>query len=133
VSRSLSDLSEKFRPLAVELIARATEAGICVKVIDTLRTEAEQKENLRRGVSWTMHSKHLPDDDGKANAIDLAPVECLSLKAWAPSHPDWERLGEIGESLGLTWGGRWRIRDCCHFELGETVPVVAESRIHTAT
>jgi D-alanyl-D-alanine carboxypeptidase len=117
MSRSLSDLSEHFRPLAVELIARAVEAGIQVRIIDTLRTETEQQENLRRGVSWTAKSKHLPDESGKANAIDLGPIECLSLKNWAPLHPAWERLGEIGESVGLTWGGRWKVRDCSHFEL----------------
>jgi soluble lytic murein transglycosylase-like protein len=32
--------------------------------------------------------------------------------------PHWERLGELGESLGLTWGGRWNTRtDRPHFEL----------------
>jgi len=117
MSRSLSDLSERMRPLAVELIARAVEAGIQVKIIDTIRSESEQKENIRRGVSWTLHSRHLPDGDGKANAIDLAPVECLSLKNWAPSHPDWEKLAEIGESLGLVAGFRWKVKDCSHFEL----------------
>ncbi len=133
MSKSLSDLSEKFRPLAIELIARAIEAGICVKVIDTLRTEAEQRENLRNGVSWTAHSRHLPDADGKANAIDLAPVECLTLKGWAPSHPSWERLGEISESLGLVWGGRWRVRDLCHHELRrDQLDVTAEPPTPTA-
>ena len=133
MNTSLDDLSDAFKPKAMELIARAIEKKIQVLIINTLRTEEEQKENLRRHVSWTLRSRHLPDADGKANAIDLAPVECLSLKAWAPSHPDWERLGEISESLGLVWGGRWRVRDCCHFELGETAPVAAESPTHTAT
>ncbi len=33
-------------------------------------------------------------------------------------HPDWTEVGEAGESLGLTWGGRWLGRkvDCAHFE-----------------
>jgi hypothetical protein len=30
---------------------------------------------------------------------------------------DFTLLGEIGESLGLTWGGRWRKRDYLHHEL----------------
>ena len=123
MSRALNDLSEKMRPLAVELIARAVEAGIQVRIIDTLRTEAEQRENLRRGVSWTQNSRHLPDETGKSNAIDIAPVDVLHLKAWAPGHEHWQTLGEIGESLGLVWGGRWRsVKDCCHFELPAPKP-----------
>ncbi len=127
MSRSLSDLSEKFRPLAVELIARAIEAGICVRIIDTLRSESEQRENVRKGVSWTMQSRHLPDENGKSNAIDLAPVEVLTLKNWAPNHPYWQQLAEIAESLGLNAGFRWKQRDCCHFDLPaeRVIPVIS--------
>jgi hypothetical protein len=37
---------------------------------------------------------------------------------WAPGHP-WELLGQIGESLGLKWGGRWPSRDYAHLEWDE--------------
>jgi len=31
---------------------------------------------------------------------------------------DWEKVGQIGESLGLEWGGRWtKFRDRPHFQL----------------
>ncbi len=30
--------------------------------------------------------------------------------------PDYEELGRIGESVGLTWGGRFKFRDYCHFQ-----------------
>ena len=59
MSRALDDLSTSFRPLAFELLARLTEAGIQVKIIDTLRTQAEHEANLKNKVSWTQHSKHL--------------------------------------------------------------------------
>lgn len=117
MSRRLDDLSPRFRPLAVELLARLTEAGIPVLVVDTLRTPEEQAENLRRGVSWTLHSKHLTGD-----ALDLCPYGLYQLHGpdklhWDPTDPVWIRLGQIGESLGLTWGGRWVQRDLGHFEL----------------
>lgn len=33
-------------------------------------------------------------------------------------NPQWNRLGEIGESLGLEWGGRWaEPYDPPHFQL----------------
>lgn len=38
MSRALNDLHPKFKPIAMELLARITEAGIPVMIIDTLRT-----------------------------------------------------------------------------------------------
>jgi hypothetical protein len=33
--------------------------------------------------------------------------------------PDYEEAGKIGESVGLVWGGRWKIPDYPHFQLKE--------------
>ncbi len=35
---------------------------------------------------------------------------------WRPIEP-YEILGEFWEGLGGTWGGRWKLRDYCHFEI----------------
>ncbi len=119
MSRLLSDLSPRMRPLAVELIARCVEQGIMVLIVDTLRTKAEQAENIRRGVSWTLNSKHLT-----GNAIDIAPYETYALHGpdkvkWDAGDPIWQKIGAIGEGLGLTWGGRWTHKDMGHFEIKE--------------
>ena len=116
MSRSLDDLSPRFRPLAMELLARCVEAGLLVMIVDTLRTTAEHADNLRRGVSWTPHSKHLDGD-----AIDIAPYEVWMATGpdklqWDAENPVWLKLGAIGESIGLRWGGRWRQQDLGHFE-----------------
>jgi len=125
VSRSLNDLDSRFRPLAFELIARCTEARICVIIVDTLRTVEEQKDNIRRGVSWTQNSKHLPQPpEGKSLAIDIAPYHTYLLNGpdkleWDRNDPVWKRIGEIGERLGLKWGvvrGGIQI-DPGHFEM----------------
>jgi hypothetical protein len=120
MSRALNDLSDRFRPLAMELLARLTEAGIHVFVVDTLRTPAEHAANLARGVSWTTRSKHLDGD-----AIDICPFETYALHGpdklqWDASDPIWQKIGAIGESLGLRWGGRFKQRDMGHFEFQET-------------
>lgn len=118
MSRKLDDLSPAMRAKAVELLARLTEAGIMVLIVDTLRTPEEHAANLAKGVSWTKRSKHL---DG--NAIDLAPYETYALLGadklrWEPSDPVWLKMGQIGESIGLVWGGRWtKTPDYSHFEL----------------
>lgn len=116
MSRALNDLDPRFKPLAMELLARCVEAGLMVLVVDTLRTPAEHAENLRRGVSWTTRSKHL---DGLA--IDICPYESYLLAGpdklrWDAADPVWLKLGKIGESLGLRWGGRWTVKDMGHFE-----------------
>jgi len=117
VSRRLDDLSPRFRPLAVEFLGRLTEAGIAVLIVDTLRTPAEHAENLAKGVSWTKRSKHLDGD-----AIDICPFKEWALHGpdklqWDTSDPVWQKIGAIGESVGLTWGGRWKqTPDYGHFE-----------------
>lgn len=116
MSRTLNDLSDRFRPLAMELLARCAEAGIPVCIICTRRTPAEHAANLAKGVSWTLHSKHLDGD-----AIDICPFEQFNLHGpdklqWNGTEPVWGTLGVIGENLGLRWGGRWQVRDLGHFE-----------------
>ena len=117
MSRKLDDLHPEFKPIACELISRIVEAGICVMIVDTLRTPEEQAENLRKGVSWTKNSRHL-----SGRAIDLCPYEIWNLHGpdklmWKSSDPAWEKMGIIGEKLGLRWGGRWEQKDMGHFEL----------------
>jgi hypothetical protein len=117
MSRQLDDLEPRFRWIAMELIARAAEAGIPVMIVDTLRTPQEQAENIAKGVSWTTHSKHLT-----GQAIDVCPYAVYQLRGpdklqWGGDDPAWEQLGGIGERLGLRWGGRWKQRDLGHFEL----------------
>ena len=122
-SRLLNDLDPRFRPQAFELIARACEQGTPVIVLDTLRTAAEQATNVANGVSSTFNSKHLAQPpDGKSLAIDICPYDVYQLHGpdklkWDTTDPAWLKLGLIGESLGLRWGGRWHDpHDPGHFE-----------------
>lgn len=50
------------------------------------------------------------------------PIHCSGTRGsnkldWATDEPVWQVLGEIGEKLGLRWGGRWQQKDMGHFEL----------------
>src|ERR1043165_9615902 len=108
-SRALDDLTPEMKPKAMELIARCAEAGIPVMIINTLRTLAEQQQNVAKGVSWTMNSKHLPQAPTfKSDAIDICPYDVYNLSGpaklqWDGGNPVWGRIGAIGEKLGLTW------------------------------
>ncbi len=138
MSRRLADLAPRFRPLAVELIARCIEAGIPISIVTTRRTAEEQAAALAKGYSRVKHSKH---QDGLA--IDLAPFEVY--QAHGPHRINWDAgrcpeavkepwatMGRIGESLGLRWGGRWHDPfDPGHFELAD--PVVSPPELWEAT
>lgn len=64
-------------------------------------------------VTETLKSKHL---DGLA--VDIAPS--LDGKIiWNAPREVWGRMGAIGKSFGLAWGGDWKSYDCPHFEQGE--------------
>lgn len=127
MSRKLDDLDEGFKPQAIELLARLAEAEIPCFIVDTLRTKAEQEAYLASGASQTIRSKHL-----KGMAIDVCPYEMFQIHGpdkllWDADNPAnlaiWTRIGEIGEGLGLRWGGRWKsLRDYGHFELPSLYP-----------
>ena len=81
-------------------------------VFDGLRTESEQRNYVRRGVSKTMRSKHRKQADGMSHAIDLVPVVGV-LPKW-----DWELIfpvvaavdyaaTEMGIADNIRWGGAW--------------------------
>jgi len=61
--------------------------------------------------TWTLDSKHI-----RGLAIDLVPVKDGKFWWSAPTNV-WERMGKIGESQGLLWGGRWKNKDTPHFEV----------------
>lgn len=108
MGRDLNELASYVLPLYQAFIKACEEQFISVFTVDTGRSLNEQAQKLKDGVSWTPNSKHLPQPpEGKAEAFDVCPVDYLHIKGWNPSGPLWAKIGEIGEALGLEWGGRW--------------------------
>lgn len=117
MSRLLNDLNPEFRNRVYVFLAKLVEANIPITIIDTLRTQEEHEANLLKGVSWTKHSKHL---DGLA--IDICPYSIFNENGpdklnWDATAQVWDKIGSIGESVGLVWGGRWKQKDMGHFEM----------------
>ncbi len=121
-NRSLNVLSSAFRPLVFQLLARLTERGVAVMIVETIRTPEEHAANVAAGTSKTAHSKHLPRrlrgaisdiaDLDKCDAIDLCPYEIYQLHGpdtlrWDANDPAFKAIGEEAEKLDLRWGGRW--------------------------
>lgn len=85
---------------------------------DTYRDEAAQEKAYREGASHARFGQSL-HNYRPAYAFDVAFMTAKGTLDW-----DWrlfERWGEMGESLGLEWGGRWEaLRDGPHLQMPMT-------------
>lgn len=121
-SRSLQRL-EGVHPDLVAIVKRAiTISKVDFMVIEGMRSEAQQQENIRKGVSWTMRSRHLVHADGYAYAVDLAPLigGKIPWDNWRYFEIVADAMKQAARDLGvpIEWGGDWKkTRDGPHFQL----------------
>lgn len=117
-SKSISDLHPDLRPLCGEFLKRCWQAGLTVKLIFTYRSPEEQNKIYAQGRTSPgdivtnldgSKSKHCFTMDHKpaAKAFDFG---VFSGPAYIADGTDsrYTKAGEIGEDLGLIWGGRWK-------------------------
>lgn len=105
--RSLDNLKNVNADL-VRVVKRAIEiTAIDFTVIEGFRTEARQRELVRKGASKTMNSRHLT-----GHAVDIAPIVNGSI-SWDFDHyyPLAEAMARAATELGVTirWGGCWSV------------------------
>jgi peptidoglycan LD-endopeptidase CwlK len=127
-SRRIDDLNVELQIKFHQFRIAADAAGVQFMVTSTYRSQEEQDELYSQGrtkpgkiVTWTKSSKHT-----ERKAFDVAVLNENNQPTWnlkadvdKDSVPDYEELGRIGEHFGLTWGGSWKKKDYCHFELNE--------------
>jgi len=116
--KNLATVQPQLQKLGRELLRRLAAEGLTFKVTSGNRTQAEQDKLYSQGrngnkgpiVTWTRRSRHIG-----GRAIDLTLFSGKN-PVWDSKH--YTRAGQIGEELGLVWGGRWkRTPDRPHFEL----------------
>ena len=108
MNRGLQSVRQPGRDAATWLIAQAHANGIPVVVTSGLRTWEEQQDLIRRGLTRARSSNHL-----NGQAFDLG----VSGYSWQDIDPGvWRWLGELWESIGGRWGGRFKSRDPIHFD-----------------
>ena len=107
--RSLSKL-EGVHPELIEAVKRAIElTKVDFGCIAGTRTIAEQEANVAAGLSQTMKSKHLPQEDGYSHAVDLMAY-VNNTGVWEINVYDEiaDAMKEAAEELGVAvkWGRR---------------------------
>lgn len=117
----IQSLQPSLRPLATLLVDRAAEQGMAVDIVQGYRSPSEQEALYTSGPGVT-NAPALLSYHNYGLAFDAVPTAYKSFPDWNPSGPLWQKIGTIGESLGLSWGGRWTKPDKPHFELN-VVPV----------
>lgn len=123
-SRSLSELHPVCKAKAEKFLELAKQNGIDILVTSTYRDLESQAAlfaqgrtkpglivtNARPGQSW--HNWRC--------AFDVVPIR-NGKPVWGITGPDgslWRKVGELGESVGLEWAGRWtgKLREFAHFQ-----------------
>ena len=109
-------------PDLVKVILAASQDPQAFEVIQGLRTVAQEQAAVASGHSQTMHSRHLPNAQGVACAVDVAALVAGHI-AWAPASLYAIIAGEVkgaARTLGIPveWGGDWvSLKDYGHFQL----------------
>ena len=112
----INELQESVRPLAQNLLRLAADQGIQLKIVSAYRSPSQQQALLDSGRGVTNAGALLSYHNHRL-AFDVVPTELLSLPDWNPASPLWAKVGAIGKSVGLEWGGDWKKKDLPHFQL----------------
>lgn len=131
----LGRASEKNLAGAEEPLKRVVRRAIQISdvdfsVIQSLRSLAEQRQSFANGNSWTMDSKHLPNENGEAEAVDIYPW-VNGKTNHAPQY--YARIAKAmfaaaaEEGYPLEWGGFWW-KDESKEETGLDMPHFARYR-----
>jgi peptidoglycan L-alanyl-D-glutamate endopeptidase CwlK len=119
----------------VELAAKLANRQFVV--IDGARTVAQQRENVRKGASKTMRSRHIIAKNGYSHAVDIVIIENGKV-LWDAYEDVRKPMSQAADELGipLEWGGSWRsFQDTPHYQLpwkdypGELQTRLATSRV----
>jgi hypothetical protein len=118
--REISKLDSRIQPLARQIILRGRAIGLNPVIVSGLRSQTEQDRLYEQGrttpgnvVTNTRSSMHT-----KGLAFDIAELDENGSITWSPKDTQfWDKMGTVGKSLGLTWGGDFRtFKDRPHFQ-----------------
>lgn len=125
-SRLISDLTPEAQAVYSRFKAHCEQAGIKFIVTSTYRDQEAQdwlyaSGRTRKGPILTKgrHSTHQDRIAWDIAIVDgRTPMWSVKVDVNKNSESDYCEAGEIGENLGLIWGGSYKgFKDFCHFQL----------------
>ena len=141
-SAHLAKLTPDLRALAEKHLQACADKALRVRIIQSLRTVAEQEALFAQGreplestnakrkavgwapieavanahkVTWTMQSRHLPGPDGLGRAYDLGLFNTFG--EYLGDGKAYADVAKLGKALGLECGYYWKKQDPGHFQL----------------
>lgn len=124
ICKDLNKLSPNAKLAAEYLLEACVEAGLNIKVTETLRTTQRQQELYAQG--RTKPGKVVTQLDGvkqksihqSSNAFDV----CQNIRGKEYEEAIIKQVGKLGTQIGLEWGGSWKgFVDSPHFQLNSGV------------
>ena len=115
----------KVHPALANVIRGALQTPQPFVVVYGIRTVAAEQQAVATGHSQTMHSRHLPNKDGVACAVDVAALTNGHVD-WARGHEQavygaiWKQISSSAKALNVPveWGGNWvTLKDFAHVQL----------------
>lgn len=125
IMRGVEHLHPKLQTVCDKFVNYCKLAGLNVKITDTLRSKEEQDGLYAQGRtapgSIVTNVQYPNSGHNWGVAFDICRNE--KGREYDDSDGFFAKVGKIGESLGLTWGGSWKsFQDKPHFELAEFMP-----------
>ena len=117
-SRKIEDLHPHVASLCRKFIEQCKEAGVDVLVTSTYRDHESQNALYSQG--RTAPGKIVTKAKGGQSfhnhkvAFDVVPL--VNGKAIWNDEGLWRKIGQIGQEVGLEWGGNWKFQDKPHFQ-----------------
>lgn len=114
---------KRVHPDLLKVVRRAVQiTTMPFTILQGDRTLAEQKQNVAKGVSKTMKSRHLISKDGMVRAVDIAPLgpNGQASFAWPLYHKLAPIMKKAAKDAGVPveWGGDWKsFKDGPHWQL----------------
>lgn len=128
-SRKIEDLHPKVQTMCRAFLDKCRAQGIEILITGTYRDAEEQNRLYARGRTVLVENGHKVRKVTNAKAgqsahnyrlaFDVVPLK-NGKPVWGTAGSDlllWMQVGNIGESVGLEWAGRWtRFREFPHFQ-----------------
>lgn len=129
-NRDWKRLDADFARLALLVFARAEARGFPFTLLEGYRSP-ERQDALADLPTHVTNARAFQSKHQYGLALDAAPLKSGRLliserDPWAMEA--YRVLGEEAEKVGLTWGGRWKLKDFGHIEMPQSIAVATREK-----